>query len=345
MLLGGGSGPDQGPGKGPKQPWRFLSKAKTEASQMTPTDSSEPDRLATASLAYSDPAGRLDREWPSLEHGPIFQALPDWRTREATIRPFPNGQQLLNHLHTNPPERTDQPLLALLRLARVDRLAARLVLQAILPALKAHATRLSHRRDERDELWELLLFYAWEAICCYPLERRPTQVAANLVLQVLHDTTRELSCPSLQRELPYPATAFERARAHSVRLKADSSQSGEALLAAAASAGVVSARDAQLILQTRVDGMRLRLLARVLDVTYASLRQRRQRAEAALRRWLDSNSDVSKTALLVLTYGATSQSPRRPASHRTRPHGRVDRPPRPRRDAPPSRTRPGRRLG
>ena len=24
----------------------------------------------------------------------------------------------------------------------------------------------------RDELWELLLFHAWETICCYPLTRR-----------------------------------------------------------------------------------------------------------------------------------------------------------------------------
>ena len=71
---------------------------------------------------------------------------------------------MLRFLHDNPPAETNEPLLALLTLARDDRLAGRFLLQAILPALKSQAKRIVHPAAFRDEVWELLLFYAWEAI-------------------------------------------------------------------------------------------------------------------------------------------------------------------------------------
>ena len=61
-------------------------------------------------------------------------------------------------------------------------------------------------------------------------------------------------------------------------------------IAAAAAAGTGLAA---LILLTRVDGIRLRLLARTFGVSYHALRQRRQRAEQRLREFLESDRDVS----------------------------------------------------
>src|SRR5207249_270690 len=121
-------------------------------------------------------------------------------------RRFDSGRRLLFFLNSSRPEETDVPLLALLSLAREDRVAGRLVLQAILPALKSQAERIAYEPRWRDEVWELLLFFAWQAVCAYPIERRRIRVAANLVLQVLHDTTRELRPASL------PTVASPRSR-------------------------------------------------------------------------------------------------------------------------------------
>ena len=74
-----------------------------------------------------------------------------------------------------------------MRQARADPLAARLVLQALLPGLKALAGRLLLEADERDEVWSALLAHCWERIRSYPLERRPARIAANTLLDTLQE--------------------------------------------------------------------------------------------------------------------------------------------------------------
>lgn len=242
----------------------------------------------------TDPVSQLERSWP-LEQRRLVQALPRWREHQPLLCRFDSPAQLLRFLHASPPERTDGPLLALLALARSDRRAGRLVLQAILPALKTQAARVVAERAPREEVWELLLFFAWEAICAYPLARR-RHVAANLVLQVLHDATRELQPP---RQEP---AALERVSETAGALPIDRAR-GEALLAVAVTAGAICDRDAELILRTRVDGISLRLLARSERVGYHGLRQRRQRAERRLRELLQGGG-VSTAAVSDLTSGA-----------------------------------------
>ena len=84
----------------------------------------------------------------------------------------------------------------------MDPLAARLVLQALLPGLKAVAGRLLFDADERDAVWSALLVHCWERIRRYPLERRPTRIAANTLLDTLQKTTRELKRQSRHRRAP-----------------------------------------------------------------------------------------------------------------------------------------------
>ena len=276
---------------------------------------------------YTDPIRQLEREWQRLERRELAQALPAWAERHPELRRFSEPGQLLPFLHSARREESDPKLRALLSLARHDRLAGRFVLQAILPALKAQASRLRRGPASRDELWELLLFHAWEAICSYPLRRRHHQVAANLVLQVLHDTTRELSCPGRHRELAYPAAKIEFLAAEQHRQSGSSmSAVDERLLESAVEAGVIAEHDAELIFDTRVEGIRLRLLASVFEVSYWSLVKRRERAEASIRAWLRPNTHVQKNASQVLTSRATSRSTTRQARDHTRPHGRVERP-------------------
>ncbi|MEO5975347.1 MAG: helix-turn-helix domain-containing protein [Ilumatobacteraceae bacterium] len=76
----------------------------------------------------------------------------------------------------------DQYLLLLVKRAAHDELAARIVLQRILPPLLAIARRRGRIiRGGVDEALTETLSHAWELIRTYPAERRPAKVAANLV--------------------------------------------------------------------------------------------------------------------------------------------------------------------
>jgi hypothetical protein len=250
-----------------------------------------------------DAVAQLEQEWPLLQQRALAQLLPRWGELQAPLRRFGSAPELLRFLHTQPPAQTDAPLLALLTLARADRLAGRFVLQAILPSLKAQAERIRHQRGRRDEVWELLFFYAWEAICSYPLDHRRARVAANLVLQMLHDTTRELYRPHSERDLPVANDRLERLARGAGLEPADARPlfSPEVPLLQAVAAGAIATRDAQLILETRVDGAGLHALAVMGGLGYDGLLKRRQRAEAALRGWLRAQAAVRKTAPLDLT--------------------------------------------
>ena len=75
----------------------------------------------------------------------------------------------------------DQVLLALVRLAAHDELAARVVLQRVLPGLVAVARRRGPISGGPKVAFEELVATAWIAIRTYPVDRRPRKVAANLV--------------------------------------------------------------------------------------------------------------------------------------------------------------------
>jgi hypothetical protein len=243
---------------------------------------------------------QLEQEWPLLARRELARALARWRGIEPSLRPFQRPEDLLAFLHGAAPDESDGPLLALLVLAADDRAAGRFVLQAILPALKAQARRLSTRSTPREELWELLLFHAWEAICTYPVTRRH-RVAANLVLQVLHDTSRELRrSAQIAARTAGPARSFRHARVRSAK-RAASGPPPRRLLHAAITADVIRRRDAALILRTRLRDAELRRLAQSAGVSYQALLKRRQRAEQALRSWPPLRANVRNGRPAVLT--------------------------------------------
>ena len=274
---------------------------------------------------------QLEQEWPLLARRDFVRALPAWSCREPALARFDTPAALLCFLHTAASSDTDEPLAALLAIARTDRLAGRFVLQAFLPGLKAQLRRIAPGRGRQDELWELLLFYAWEAICGYPLETRPARVAANLLLQVLHDTTREFHRarrqPHLQRRPAAPPRPAARpCRAPRPRLNAS-------MLRAALAAGVISRRDVSLIVRSHVRGVSLQLLAVEANVPYQTLLKRRQRAEDALRHWLRMQGNVRNGRARVLTSGASLRSrvcrpqgvpTRRPARRVVRPRSFIE---------------------
>ncbi len=248
---------------------------------------------------------QLEREWLPLAHADLAAAFARWRTLHPPLRRFQGPCQLLRYLHATPARESDEQLLALLALAAADPAAARLLLQALLPALKAQTQRLARRRRvSQEELWELLLFHAWTAIRTYPLASRPRAVAANLVLDVWHEATRELSRnhwpthtqPPAPVVLPAPRqTAAAQARLRRRR------QSGIRAVVDAVQAGVISRRDAALILRSRFQDVPLCQLAAEACVPYQALLKRRQRAELRLRQHRHVQANVRNRGEKLLT--------------------------------------------
>ena len=81
-------------------------------------------------------------------------------------------------------EAHDDYLLRLLGLARHDQLAARIVLQRIVPALCALAYRHAPTHAAQLELLDELIGNAWASIRSYPIERRPRWIVPNLVRDI-----------------------------------------------------------------------------------------------------------------------------------------------------------------
>ena len=114
----------------------------------------------------------LEREWLALSR-PVSRRLPEWGAREPALARFRSPDELIRFLlRPGPWAARDAVLAALLAQARVEPLAARVVLAALLPGLKRIAEEVILDARDREELWQLLLACAWERIRSYPLERR-----------------------------------------------------------------------------------------------------------------------------------------------------------------------------
>jgi len=82
-------------------------------------------------------------------------------------------------------DEADAYLLALVKIAADDPLAARIVLQRILPPLIGIARRRGNRIGGGvDTAISDLLTQAWFVITSYPVERRPRKIAANIVRDI-----------------------------------------------------------------------------------------------------------------------------------------------------------------
>ena len=113
-----------------------------------------------------------ERDCGRLARHELGAALPRWRRSHRELERFRSPEELLARLLADSLRDGDGPLRSLLALAPAEPLAARLVLAAILPALRqqagwiaCHRAHVSAGREGFDEVWELLCFHAWEVIC------------------------------------------------------------------------------------------------------------------------------------------------------------------------------------
>ena len=234
-----------------------------------------------------DPIVHLAGGWRHGSTGHrLEQSLRAWTVAEPALVPFDGSpERLLRYLRSAPGPERDAVLGTLLRQARTDQLAGLLILEALLPGLKSLVRQLLLDAGQREEVWAVVLACVWERIRRYPLARRPSRVAANLLLDTRHDTLRALRRhPDEPRPLPSEAQVVEATAPEEPR------EDVIAVLRRAVKAGAISAEEAQLIVYTRIDGRSLAELSKEEKVGYDALRLRRRRAERRLLLYLGESA-------------------------------------------------------
>ncbi len=224
----------------------------------------------------ADHVSDLDRDWRRLVRGVLPQRLRDWARTEPALAAFPEPPRLIAFLRSDASAASKDALLRpLVRIARDEPLAARVVLEALAPGLTRLAERVIFEERDRDELWALILGHAWQQIRSYPLERRPSKIAANLIMETRRAALAEFTRDRhRRRELPpRPLTA---------RAALPARNDVDKLLERAVAAGAISRDEAELILQTRIDGVPLPRIAAAGNIAYNTLVVRRLRAERRL---------------------------------------------------------------
>jgi hypothetical protein len=181
------------------------------------------------------------------------------------------------------PADADRVLLALVRRAVVgDDLAARVLLQLLLPGTRALARRWWALGDA-DERAAAAVTAVYHRIRHYPIERRPGRIAANVLLDAAHELRRAvpklLATPSADPAAQ--AALLDRARTVHRSVEHPAVELTE-VLADAVAAGIVGRDDAELIARSRIGGQRVADIAQHRGLRPRTLWDRRQRAEDAL---------------------------------------------------------------
>jgi hypothetical protein len=175
----------------------------------------------------------------------------------------------------------DLVLGALVRRARHDDLAARVVLQRLMPGIAAIATRWS-RGVGRAAAFDEALGAAWEAIRTFPIDRRPVRVAFGLLTEVEYRAFRK----PLRRKARFEPCDVETELSNAPTVWAPAAAADPAvelaeLLDAAAAAGVP---DDDLELVRRLGrGESPISIAECHRVTDRTIRNRRREVAARLR--------------------------------------------------------------
>lgn len=223
----------------------------------------------------------LDREWRRLSCDrrvvrhlrPVCELAGDADTA-GDVERFVRGAQ---------PGDADRVLLALVAPAvDGDALAARVLLQLLLPGTRALARRWWALGDP-DERAAAAVTAVYHRIRHYPLARRPGRIAANILMDAAHELRRAVprlvAVPSAD-----PARQLAGGRdSTEVRTPGDNpAVELSELLRDAVSAGIVERDDAELIARSRIAGHRVADIAHHRGLRPRTLWDRRQRAELAL---------------------------------------------------------------
>lgn len=217
----------------------------------------------------------LDREWDRIATGPAARrAVIRWANTHDALSGLVDLEDVL--AARRDADRADPILRALVTMAVDDELAARTLLQALLPGL-VHLGRTTGNDDHNAV--EELISIAWERIRTYPVDREG-RVAGNVLLDVKkrYRAHRRIEAPGEWAEMVSDPPSPTRTPEDEVIARSVFEQ-----LRVAEVEGHVMPRAASMIVRTRVHGETLVELAREQGTTPAAIGQRRWRAERRLR--------------------------------------------------------------
>jgi hypothetical protein len=226
---------------------------------------------------------RLDREWQHLRrHRRSIRAAREWRRvtvhleLDHVLAALSDLDQLVDATQSGRPG-ADAILLDLVRLARSEELAGRVLVQRLLPGLIARAAPYRSHHDGIDPA-ELAVPAAWLAIRRFDTERRRHHVAASLVSDATDRAFRQPLRRRAAEEQPSTVATFVSRPARSSR---SAIEELAGVVREAAAAGV-PATDLDLVRGlARVDSPAE--LADQQGVTPRTIRNRRDRAVARIR--------------------------------------------------------------
>lgn len=220
---------------------------------------------------------RLDADWHAFCSRPSTRrSVHVWRS-DARLAAFASPSEIIDATRMGSrPEDSEEILRALAERAPSDPAAARTLLQALLPGLRAAARRFQHRIG--DEALAIALGEAAVRISAGVPARRPGRVAANVVMDAKAALLHALNAPQFEPEPPEQA-AVEQATASDEVVQ---------LVSEAREAGIVSERAAALIIITRAHGYAIEEVAQASGVAACGLRQLRRRSEARIQQWVPS---------------------------------------------------------
>ncbi|MEX0664724.1 MAG: hypothetical protein WD598_08135 [Acidimicrobiia bacterium] len=220
----------------------------------------------------------LESEWQTLRRvpaiGPDGSPWPDPAlTKFRTLGELIDALRRDKHDHTG----NDRILVALARRAPVDDLAARTLLQAVLPGLFNVGKRLGRGHID-DELEAEVLAEAVVRIRTYPIERRPARIAANVTWDVFGRLARRR-----QQAKNTPVDLVADVVLPTSTGNIDPSIEVCDLVHDAVERGALRARDARLLLAIAVGHDTIAQRARREGIAYAAMNERWRRARKRLQ--------------------------------------------------------------
>jgi hypothetical protein len=226
---------------------------------------------------------RLQREWNVLSRR--RSAVDRASAWQLTPRVLSSLDELLvlTGLGTRPAQpASDETLRRLVALARHDDLAARVVLQRMLPGLSNCAKRNAHGFDTQLDALDELLTEAWTVIRSFPIESRDRYVIKNLLRDCEYRAFLKARRRMLVQEVTDPADLD---RAADVDAADEPIGIIVELLGRARSAGMSEADVAVVV--TLLNTATVKQAAAVLRVTDRTVRNRRESVVRQLRALAD----------------------------------------------------------
>lgn len=250
--------------------------------------------------------GTLLEEWVRLNSSRVAAStVQRWAADHPVLAGANRPADIVDAVDAAPTERQDAILLALLRLTQAgEQLAGRILVQQMLPRLASLRwtikTPIATSADYRhcQDRVHIIVATFWEIVATYPVERRPTRVAANLALDTLGHVCRiaDRSPDLLPHEPIDEGELLNRHAPQHPQLAAEQAEEMPAILRWATDTGVLTTQAAHLLNDIYAQGEAPLDYSRRTGISHASVKQQCLRAKRRLRAALDHKGRPSAPA-------------------------------------------------